>query len=108
MARTTQTTYNIGNQTVLQQVAHALVSHTASHLLACLHAPPARFCAYAAVFMFARVPVAFVAAQATRCRAGDEHPTNELVIRAGASGSDASCDVADVGAVEIEADALGQ
>jgi hypothetical protein len=58
--------------------------------------------------MFARVPVAFVAAQATRCRAGDEHPTNELVIRAGASGSDASCDVADVGAVEIEADALGQ
>ena len=49
-----------------------------------------------------------IAAQATRRRAGDEHPTNELVIRAGAPGGDASRDIADIGAVEIEPDALGQ
>jgi hypothetical protein len=84
------------------------VSHAASHLLARLHAPPARFCADAAVLVLTRVPLAFVAAQATSCRAGEEHPTNELVIRAGASRGDASRDVADVGAVEIEANALGQ
>jgi hypothetical protein len=84
------------------------VSHTAAHLLARLHALAARFRAYAAVFVPARVPLAFIAAQATRRRAGDEHPTNELVIRAGAPGGDASRDIADIGAVEIEPDALGQ
>jgi hypothetical protein len=88
--------------------SQALVSHTAAHLLARLHALAARFRAYAAVFVPARVPLAFIAAQATRRRAGDEHPTNELVIRAGAPGGDASRDIADIGAVEIEPDALGQ
>jgi hypothetical protein len=73
-----------------------------------LHALAARFRAYAAVFVPARVPLAFITAQATRRRAGDEHPTNELVIRAGAPGGDASRDIADIGAVEIEPDALGQ
>jgi hypothetical protein len=73
-----------------------------------LHALAARFRAYAAVFVPARVPLAFITAQATRRRAGDAHPTNELVIRAGAPGGEASRDIADIGAVEIEPDALGQ
>jgi len=85
-----------------------LVRHAARHLLTGLHAAAAAFGADTAMFMHAGVLLTLVGATAAGGGAHAEHPAHDFVVRARAAGRDAAHDVADVGAIQVQTDALGQ
>src|SRR6185436_11860400 len=86
----------------------ALVRHAARQFLAGLHAAAAAFRADAAMFMHGCVLPALLRAKPAGGGADAEHAAHHLVIGTGPAGHDAAGDAADVGAIEVEADALGQ
>src|SRR6476659_9756878 len=86
----------------------ALMRHAARQFLAGLHAATAAFGADAAMFMHGCVPLALLGAQPAGGGADAEHASHHFVIETCPAGQDATGDVADVGAIEIQADALGQ
>lgn len=51
---------------------------------------------------------AFLGAKPTRSSTGVQHPPDHLFVRTGTSGSDPSRDVANVGTIQVQPDALGQ
>lgn len=77
-------------------------------LLAGLFAATARFCTDAAVLMLGRMTLALLGAQAACNAARFENGNQRALVAACPAGRNASCGVADIGAVEIEPDALTQ
>lgn len=84
------------------------VRHGAPGLLADPHAAAAGFGADAAMFVLARMLLAFVRTHAARRRAGVKHAPDHFVVRAGVPRRHAAGDIADIRAIEIEANALCQ
>jgi hypothetical protein len=74
--------------------------------LASLLAAAARLGADPAVFVIARVAFAFFPAEPARGHTGYDRETNDLFIRSCASRGNRARHVAQIGAIEIEADAL--
>jgi hypothetical protein len=60
------------------------------------------------MFVFASVPPALLAAKTARNGTNVEHSADHLLIRPGSAGRETTRNGANVGAVNIEADALGQ
>ena len=60
------------------------------------------------MFMHGGVRLALLGAQPAGGGAYAEHAAHHFVIETGPAGHDAAGDVADVGAIQIQADALGQ
>src|SRR5215207_615523 len=85
-----------------------LVRHATCQFLAGLHAAAAAFRADAAMFMHGRVLLALLRAKPAGGGADAEHAAHHFVIGTCPPGHDAAGDVADVGAIEVQADALGQ
>src|SRR6185312_4117210 len=86
----------------------ALVRHAARQFLAGLHAAAAAFGADAAMFMHGRVRLALLGAQLAGGGADAEHAAHHFVIGTGAACHDPAGDVANIGAIEIQPDALGE
>jgi hypothetical protein len=82
--------------------------HALSSLFACAHAAAARFGADAAMFVHPGVLFAFLGAQSACRRADIQHSADHLFVRSGTPRRDPPGDVADVGAVQIKPDALGE
>jgi hypothetical protein len=83
-------------------------SNRANGALAGLLAAAADLGADAAMFMMLSVPVAFIRAQAAGKGAGFEHRAEELFVGTGPPGRSRSGSEADVGAIQIEPNALAQ
>lgn len=77
-------------------------------LFAGAHAPAARVGADPAMFMHLSVFFTFLAAEPARRCTGIEHSSDHLLVGPGSAGRDPPGDVADVCAVHIQSDALGQ
>lgn len=73
---------------------------------ACALASATRFRADAAMFMFARVLLAFFGAASTGERAEFERHTKHRLIAAGAASGECTCGVTHVGAIQIQTNAL--
>src|SRR6185369_3014543 len=86
----------------------ALVRHAARQFLAGLHAAAAAFRTDAAMFMHRGVGLALLGAKPAGGGADAEHAAHHVVIGTGPAGQDAAGDVADVGAIKVQADTLGQ
>lgn len=84
------------------------MGHAAPGLLASLHATPAFFRTDAAVFVFLGMPFALVPAQTASRGASVEHAPDHFLVGAGPSCRESARDIADVSAIEVEPDALGQ
>jgi hypothetical protein len=82
--------------------------HAASCLLACGHAALARLCADPTVLMHLGVLLTFLGTEATGGGAGVQHSSDHFFVRPGPTGGNSACDVADVGAVQVQPDALRQ
>ena len=75
-------------------------------LAASLFAPAAGLGAEAAMLMLLGMALAFIVAQAAGEGAGLERRDDDLLVAAGPPGADRSCGGTDIGAVEVETDAL--
>jgi hypothetical protein len=84
------------------------MSHTAQRFLTGLRAAPAGFGADLAMFVFARVTLALLAAETARKCTSIEHTADHLLIRPGSAGRETARNGANVGAIKVETDALGQ
>src|SRR3954447_22385 len=82
--------------------------HAASGVLAGAHAAPAGFGADPAMRVHLGMLLALLRAQPAGRGTGVEHAADHLLVRAGASRSEASSDVADIGTIKIEPNALCQ
>jgi hypothetical protein len=60
------------------------------------------------MLMVGGMTLTFLATQATNCGAHIQHPADDLLVRAGAASGNCTRSVADVGAVEVQADTLRQ
>src|SRR5581483_7289939 len=84
------------------------MSHAASRLVAGPHAASAGLGADPAMRMHLRMLLALLGAQPAGGCTGVEHAADHLLVRARAPRRKASGDVADIGAIEVQPDALGQ
>jgi hypothetical protein len=82
------------------------MSHTAQRFLTGLHAALASLGADPAMFVFAGVTPALIAAKTARNGANVEHAADHLLIRPGSAGRETARYGANVGAIKVEADAL--
>jgi hypothetical protein len=82
--------------------------HAASRLFAGLHTAAADIGADAAMRVLVRMFLAFVGAEPASGYASVQHAADHLVIPARLARSHSAGDIADVGAIEVEADALRQ
>jgi hypothetical protein len=82
--------------------------HDESDLLAGLHAAAAGVGANAAVLMHTGVLLALVRAKPARRGTGMEHAADHFVVRSGPARGNSAGDVANISAIEIDPDALGQ
>lgn len=89
-----------------EQGRNVSVRHAAPSFFTSAHALPARFRADAAMFMHLGVFFAFLGAEPARCSAGVQHSTDGLLVRPSPPGGYPACDVANVCAVQVQADAL--
>lgn len=84
------------------------VFHTLPGFLTRVHAPAARLGADPAMFVHAGVLLAFVPTEPTSGGAGVQHSADHLLVRSGSAGRHPAGDVADVCAIKVQPDALGQ
>ena len=90
------------------RVTMLLASQTAHSLQAGRFARPARVGADSAVLVVPRVPLTFFAAEAARRDARIEHFADDLSVRPRATGGKRCRRTADVGAIQIDPNALTQ
>jgi hypothetical protein len=82
--------------------------HAASGFFAGLHASAANVCTNLAMLMHAGVLFALVRANPACRRAYMKHATDHLLVEPGPARRESARDVADIGAIEVEPDALGE
>jgi len=82
--------------------------HHPSDLFASLQASPAHFRADSAMLVHPGVFLAFLRAKPARGGAGVQHPADHLFVRPGSAGGEPAGDIANIGAIEVEPDTLGQ
>src|SRR5262245_29595956 len=80
----------------------------ARSLLTNLHATPTGLSTDPAVLMVGSMTLTFLATRAASCGAHIQHPADDLLVRAGAARGYSAGDVADVSAVQVQADTLRQ